>query len=80
MYVEQLSGGPARLADDIEAADRFEFCWFHGDAGDAGADSAMCWPRLSSGVGVAVALVADGDMLEHVHFSRLAKAVFWRWW
>jgi heat-inducible transcriptional repressor len=28
---------------------------------------------VSSGVGVAVALVAGGDTLEHVHFSRLAK-------
>ncbi len=27
---------------------------------------------LSSGVGVAVAAVAGGDLLEHVHFSRLA--------
>ncbi len=29
---------------------------------------------LSSGVGVAIATVADGDLLEHVHFSRLAAA------
>jgi heat-inducible transcriptional repressor len=29
---------------------------------------------LSSGVGVAIAAAADGDMLEHVHFSRLAEA------
>src|SRR6202021_2778902 len=29
---------------------------------------------LSSGVGVAIAAAADGDMLEHVHFSRLAPA------
>jgi heat-inducible transcriptional repressor len=28
---------------------------------------------VSSGVGVAMALVAGGDTLEHVHFSRLAK-------
>lgn len=28
---------------------------------------------LSSGVGVAVAEAADGDLLEHVHFSRLAS-------
>ena len=28
---------------------------------------------VSSGVGVAVALVAGGETLEHVHFSRLAK-------
>jgi heat-inducible transcriptional repressor len=28
---------------------------------------------VSSGVGVAVALVAGGDALEHVHFSRLSK-------
>ena len=27
---------------------------------------------LSSGVGVAIATAADGDLLEHVHFSRLA--------
>ena len=29
---------------------------------------------LSSGVGVAIAAAAEGDMLEHVHFSRLAPA------
>ena len=29
---------------------------------------------LSSGVGVAIAAASDGDMLEHVHFSRLAEA------
>ena len=29
---------------------------------------------LSSGVGVAIAAAADSDMLEHVHFSRLAEA------
>jgi len=29
---------------------------------------------VSSGVGVAMALVAGGDTLEHVHFSRLGKA------
>ena len=28
---------------------------------------------VSSGVGVAVAMVAGGDTLEHVHFSRLGK-------
>ena len=27
---------------------------------------------LSSGVGVAIAAAAEGDLLEHVHFSRLA--------
>jgi heat-inducible transcriptional repressor len=29
---------------------------------------------LSSGVGVAIAAAAEGDLLEHVHFSRLAPA------
>jgi len=29
---------------------------------------------VSSGVGVAIAMVAGGDTLEHVHFSRLGKA------
>ena len=29
---------------------------------------------LSSGVGVAIARWHGGDMLEHVHFSRLAEA------
>src|SRR5580704_6027145 len=40
----------------------------------------MCWRRVragggwgSGGVGVAVALLAGGDTLEHVHFSRLGK-------
>ena len=35
---------------------------------------------VSSGVGVAVALVAGGDTLEHVHFSRLGRRGCWRSW
>ncbi len=34
----------------------------------------MCWRRFRAASGVAIAAAAEGDVLEHVHFSRLAPA------
>ncbi len=79
MYVEQLSGGanprinaarlPARSRRQIDSS----------FAGLAGMQAVLertshVLATLSSGVGVAIAAAAEGDMLEHVHFSRLAPA------
>ncbi len=82
MYVDQLSAGdrsvlPAqsenrserlRLVSQIES----------GLAGVSGTQALLertshVLATVSSGVGVAIALVAGGDALEHVHFSRLGK-------
>jgi heat-inducible transcriptional repressor len=79
MYVEQLSGGanpridaarlPARSRRQIDSS-------FVGLAGMQAVleRTSHVLATFSSGVGVAIAAVADGDMLEHVHFSRLAPA------
>jgi heat-inducible transcriptional repressor len=77
MYVEQLSGGaridaallPARSRSQIDLS-------FQGVAGTQAVleRTSHVLATLSSGVGVAVAGVSDGDTLEHVHFSRLAPA------
>jgi len=79
MYVEQLSGGvhpridvarlPARARSQIDLS-------FQGVAGTQAVleRTSHVLATLSSGVGVAIAAVAEGDMLEHVHFSRLAPA------
>ncbi len=79
MYVEQLSGGanpridaarlPARSRRQIDSS-------FVGLAGMQAVleRTSHVLATLSSGVGVAIAAAADGDMLEHVHFSRLAPA------
>lgn len=75
MYVDDLSGGvqakglPAKSRKEIDS--RF--------AGVSGTQALLertshVLATLSSGVGVAIATVADGDLLEHVHFSRLAQA------
>jgi len=79
LYVEQLSGGatpriaPARLSASSRSQIDSSF------AGVAGTQAVLqrtshVLATLSSGVGVAIAAAADGDMLEHVHFSRLAEA------
>lgn len=79
MYVEQLSGGatpriaPARLSASSRSQIDSSF------AGLAGTQAVLqrtshVLATLSSGVGVAIAAAADGDMLEHVHFSRLAES------
>jgi len=79
MYVEQLSGGanPRIDAARLSARSRSEIdLSFQGVAGTQAVleRTSHVLATLSSGVGVAIAAVADGDMLEHVHFSRLAAA------
>lgn len=79
LYVQQLSGGTApRIAPAMLSATSRS----HIDSsfvGLAGTQAVLqrtshVLATLSSGVGVAIAAAADGDMLEHVHFSRLAEA------
>jgi heat-inducible transcriptional repressor len=84
MYVEQLSGtgsGMAGLGDGKRGASRLDLrsqidSSFAGVSGTQAmlARTSHVLATVSSGVGVAMALVAGGDTLEHVHFSRLAKA------
>ena len=83
MYVDRLSAGggelmPAgsqdRMANRLRLASQIESSY----AGVAGTQALLertshVLATVSSGVGVAVALVAGGDALEHVHFSRLGK-------
>jgi heat-inducible transcriptional repressor len=79
MYVEQLSGGanPRIDAARLPAWSRSQIdLSFQGIAGTQAVleRTSHVLATLSSGVGVAIAAVSDGDMLEHVHFSRLAPA------
>ncbi|HEY0161036.1 MAG TPA: heat-inducible transcription repressor HrcA, partial [Edaphobacter sp.] len=73
MYVEQLSGGasrlPARSRRQIDSS-------FVGVAGTQAVleRTSHVLATLSSGVGVAIASATGGDLLEHVHFSRLAPS------
>ena len=79
LYVEQLSGGahpridaarlPARSRRQIDSS-------FVGIAGTQAVleRTSHVLATLSSGVGLAIATAAEGDVLEHVHFSRLAPA------
>src|ERR1019366_4890531 len=87
MYVEQLSGGAgmARLGRRIvgAAGSALESQRLHLEsqidssfAGVSGTQALLertshVLATVSSGVGLAVAVVAGGDTLEHVHFSRL---------
>ncbi len=79
LYVEELIGG---VNPRIDAARLSAQSRMHIDssfAGLAGTHAVLertshVLATLSSGVGVAIASVADGDLLEHVHFSRLARA------
>lgn len=77
MYVEQLSGGaPARLPGLSRAQVHSQID--SGFAGVAGTQALLertshVLAMLSSGVGVAIGAVAGADLLEHVHFSRLAE-------
>jgi heat-inducible transcriptional repressor len=79
MYVDQLAGGASRsrlvggeqrlhLESQIDSS-------FAGVSGTQAMleRTSHVLATVSSGVGVAVAMVAGGDTLEHVHFSRLAK-------
>ena len=75
MYVDQLSGGSRIAAAMLPARSRQEI-----DSSLAGVSGTQALlertshvlATLSSGVGVALAAASDGDLLEHVHFSRLA--------
>ncbi|HEY5381051.1 MAG TPA: heat-inducible transcriptional repressor HrcA [Acidobacteriaceae bacterium] len=77
MYVEQLSGDHARRLPGPSAAEvqsRIDTSL----AGVAGAEALLertshVLAVLSSGVGVAMSAAPTLDMLEHVHFSRLAE-------
>jgi len=79
MYVEELIGGanPRIDAARLSARSRMEIdSSFAGLAGTGVVleRTSHVLATLSSGVGVAIAAVADGDLLEHVHFSRLAPS------
>src|SRR5271167_517317 len=79
MYVEQLSGGANPRIDAARLSARSRSQIDSSFAGVAGTQAVLertshVLATLSSGVGVAIAAAADGDMLEHVHFSRLAAA------
>jgi heat-inducible transcriptional repressor len=77
MYVEQLSGGANPRVGRLSAQSRSEIdLRFVGLAGTQAVleRTSHVLATLSSGVGVAIAAAADGDMLEHVHFSRLAPS------
>jgi heat-inducible transcriptional repressor len=86
MYVEQLSGagvGSAamvggrgasqmQLRSELQSRIDSKFTGVSGTQAMLERTSHVL-ATVSSGVGVAMALVAGGDTLEHVHFSRLAK-------
>jgi heat-inducible transcriptional repressor len=79
MYVEQLSGGAHPRIDAIRLSARSRSQIDLSFQGIAGTQAVLertshVLATLSSGVGVAIAAVAEGDLLEHVHFSRLAPA------
>jgi len=78
LYVERLGGGAgARLLGGAQRLN-LESQIDSNFAGVTGTQAMLertshVLATVSSGVGVAVAMVAGGDTLEHVHFSRLAK-------
>jgi heat-inducible transcriptional repressor len=77
MYVEQLSGGAAANLPGLSRA-QVHSQIDSGFAGVAGTQALLertshVLAMLSSGVGVAIGAVAGADLLEHVHFSRLAE-------
>lgn len=77
MYVEQLHGGLAGRLPGLSLAEvqsQIDLSL----AGVAGAQALLArtshvLATLSSGVGLAIGAVANADLLEHVHFSRLAS-------
>ena len=79
MYVEQLSGGetpriaPARLSASSRSQIDSSFVGLAGTQAVLQRTSHVL-ATLSSGVGVAIAAAAGDEMLEHVHFSRLAES------
>jgi heat-inducible transcriptional repressor len=77
MYVEQLSGGAVTRLPGLSRA-QVHSKIDSGFAGVAGTQALLertshVLAMLSSGVGVAIGAVAGADLLEHVHFSRLAE-------
>jgi heat-inducible transcriptional repressor len=77
MYVDELSGGehPRVSAAMMPARSRMEIdSNFVGLSGTQALleRTSHVLATLSSGVGVAIAAAAEGELLEHVHFSRLA--------
>jgi heat-inducible transcriptional repressor len=79
MYVERLSGSGLAggrllggLRPEIESQIDSSFAGISGTQAMLERTSHVL-ATVSSGVGVAVAMVAAGDLLEHVHFSRLGK-------
>jgi heat-inducible transcriptional repressor len=78
MYVERLNG--SRLLPGVGAGPRLQI-ESQIDSSFAGVSGTQAMlertshvlATVSSGVGVAVAMVAGGDTLEHVHFSRIAQ-------
>jgi len=79
MYVEQLSAGANPRIDAARLPARSRRQIDSSFAGVAGTQAVLertshVLATLSSGVGVAIASATDGDVLEHVHFSRLAQA------
>jgi len=77
MYVEQLSHGAAARLPGLSRA-QVHSQIDSGFAGVAGTQALLertshVLAMLSSGVGVAIGAVAGSDLLEHVHFSRLAE-------
>jgi heat-inducible transcriptional repressor len=77
MYVEQLSGGAVTRLPGLSLA-QVHSQIDSGFAGVAGTQALLertshVLAMLSSGVGVAIGAVAGADLLEHVHFSRLAE-------
>ena len=85
LYVERLSGETAAGGGVGEPRGRTQSQRLHLEsqidssfAGVSGTQAMLertshVLATVSSGVGVAVAMVAGGDTLEHVHFSRLGK-------
>src|SRR5437899_2641364 len=77
MYVEQLSGGARIDAARLSARSRSQIdLSFQGVTGTQAVleRTSHVLATLSSGVGVAIAAAAEGELLEHVHFSRLGQA------
>lgn len=77
LYVGQLIGGANPRIDAARLSERSRMQIDSSFAGLAGANALLertshVLATLSSGVGVAIASVGNSDVLEHVHFSRLA--------
>ncbi len=77
MYVEELSGGPRIAPGRLSAVSRSQID--SSFAGVAGTQALLertshVLALVSSGVGVALTAATGGDLLEHVHFSRLGVA------